>query len=251
MTDDPVPSERRRALVTGGAVRVGRAIAEALARSGYDLVLHFHSSSAAAEEVAEVLRGRGGRAFPVQADLSDPDQIGRPFDVVDRELGGLDLLVNSAATFSHHDPLEVDAAEWDRVFALNARAPFLCAREAARRIRRGSIVNIIDTGATQAWPGYVPYVASKAALASLTRGLAAALAPRIRVNGVAPGPVLLPENADGESEREAAAGRTALRRVGTAGDVADAVVFLAGADYVTGEVLRVDGGQHLGSRRAR
>jgi len=242
---------RPRALVTGGAVRVGRAIAEALARAGYDLVLHYHSSPSAAEEVAETLRSEGGRVVPVRADLSDPGQIGRPFDVVDRELGGLELLVNSAAIFPHHDPLAVDAEEWDRVFALNARAPFLCAQAAARRIERGSIVNIIDTGATEAWPGYVPYVASKAALASLTRGLAAAFAPRIRVNGVAPGPVLLPEDADGDSEREAAARRTVLRRVGAAEDVADAVVFLASTEYVTGEILRVDGGQHLKGRRER
>lgn len=243
--------DRPRALVTGGAVRVGRAIAEALAGAGYDLVLHYHSSSAAAEEFAERLRAKGVRAFPAQGDLSDPAQIQRPFDVVDRQLGGLELLVNSAAIFPRHDPLEVDAAEWDRVFALNARAPMLCSQAAAHRMERGSIVNIIDTGATEAWPGYVPYVASKAALASLTRGLAAAFAPRIRVNGVAPGPVLLPETADGEAERSAASRRTALGRVGTAEDVAGAVLFLANAEYVTGEILRVDGGQHLKGRRSR
>jgi pteridine reductase len=242
--------DRPRALVTGGAVRVGRAIAEVLAGAGYDLVLHYHSSSAAAEELSERLRAKGARTFLAQGDLSDPAQIRRPFDVVDRELGGLELLVNSAAIFPRHDPLEVDAAEWDRVFALNARAPMLCSQAAAHRMERGSIVNIIDTGATEAWPGYVPYVASKAALASLTRGLAAAFAPRIRVNGVAPGPVLLPETADGESERSAAARRTALGRVGTAEDVAEAVLFLANAEYVTGEILRVDGGQHL-KRRSR
>jgi pteridine reductase len=116
----------------------------------------------------------------------------------------------------------------------------------------GAIVNIVDTGAFQAWPGYVPYVASKAALASLTRGLAAAFAPRIRVNGVAPGAVLLPDGEDGEDGEEAraaAARRTALGRVGTPEDVAEAVLYLAGAAYVTGEIVRVDGGQHLRARR--
>lgn len=242
---------RRRALVTGGAVRVGRAIAEALAVHGYDLVLHYHSSATAAEELARRLRTGGARVFLARADLSDPAEIEHPFAVADAELGGLDLLVNSAAIFPHHDPLQVDAAEWDRVFALNTRAAFLCAQQAARRIRAGSIVNILDTGATEAWPGYVPYVASKAALTSVTRGLAAALAPDIRVNGVAPGPVLLPEAANGEAERAAAARRTALGRVGTARDVAEAVLFLAGAGYVTGEILRVDGGQHLRRHRGR
>jgi pteridine reductase len=114
----------------------------------------------------------------------------------------------------------------------------------------GAIVNIIDAGATQAWPAYVPYVASKAALASVTRGLAAAFAPRIRVNGVAPGTVLLPEDASDHEARVRAENRTALGRVGTPEDVAAAVLYLAAADYVTGEILRVDGGQHLRGRRA-
>lgn len=109
----------------------------------------------------------------------------------------------------------------------------------------GSIVNVIDTGWDEAWPGYVPYVATKAGLASITRGLARAWAPDIRVNGVAPGPVLLPVGEDAEEYREAAAGRTALGRVGTPEDVAEAVLYLARADYVTGEIIRVDGGQHL------
>jgi pteridine reductase len=110
-------------------------------------------------------------------------------------------------------------------------------------------VNIVDTGATEGWPSYVPYVASKAALASITRGLAVAFAPRIRVNGVAPGAVLLPESENDEGARLAAARRSVLGRVGDPLDVAEAVVYLAGAEYVTGEILRVDGGQHLKARR--
>ncbi|MFQ5530018.1 MAG: SDR family NAD(P)-dependent oxidoreductase, partial [Gemmatimonadota bacterium] len=185
---------RPRAVVTGGATRVGRAIAEALADAGYDLVLHYHSSEDEATEVAHLLGERGSRIEIVRADLSDPGQIALPFRAADTALGGLELLVNSAAMFPRVDPLEVTHADWDRVFALNARAPFLCAQQAAVRMASGggAIVNIVDTGATEAWPHYVPYVASKAALASLTRGLAAAFAPHIRVNGVAPGAVLLP-----------------------------------------------------------
>lgn len=242
---------RPRALVTGGAVRVGREIAVALARAGYDLVVHYNASAGPAEDTAGALRELGGRVTTARADLTDPAQIAVPFEAADEAFGGLDLLVNSAAIFPRMDALDVTAEDWDRVFALNARAAFLCCQEAARRMNRGAIVNIVDTGAWQAWPAYVPYVASKAALASLTRGLAAAFAPHIRVNGVAPGPVLLPDGADGEPERQAAARRTALGRVGTAEDVAEAVVYLAGAPYVTGEILRVDGGQHLKFRGGR
>lgn len=227
---------------------MGRAIVEALAEAGYDVAIHFHSSSAAADDLVKRLESEGGAAVSVQADLSDPAQISRPFEAVRDAFGGLDLLVNSAAIFPRVAALDATAADWDQVFALNARAAFLCSVEAGSRMLEGSIVNIVDTGATQAWPGYVPYVASKAALASVTKGLAAAFAPRIRVNGVAPGPVLLPEDADGVDDRDRAAGRTKLGRVGRPEDVAQAVLYLAEADYVTGEIIRVDGGQHLRNR---
>lgn len=239
---------RLRAVVTGGAVRVGRTIAERLASDGYDLVLHYHSSVEAARTTERRLRDLGATVEAVQADLTRPDQIPLLFEAAESAFGGLDLLVNSAAVFPRSDPLETTVDEWDRVFALNARAAYFCCQEAARRMKAGAIVNIVDTGADQAWPGYVPYVASKAALASVTRGLAAALAPDIRVNAVAPGPVLLPEDANGQAEREAVASLTALGRVGSPRDVADAVLYLARAEYVTGEILRVDGGQHLRPR---
>jgi len=228
-------------------VRVGRAIAEALAAAGYDLILHYHSSEADARTVARLIGEQGSCAEIVQADLSDPEQIARPFEAAEKALGGIDLLVNSAAIFPRVDPRTATHTDWDRVFALNARAPFLCAQQAALRMGPdgGAIINIVDTGASEAWPSFVPYVASKAALVSLTRGLAAAFAPHIRVNGVAPGAVLLPDGEDNETGRSAAARRTVLGRVGSATDVADAVVYLAGATYVTGVILRVDGGQHL------
>ena len=228
---------------------MGRAISERLAGAGYDLVLHYHSSEDEARTTARELRDLGARVETVRADLTVPEQIPRPFEAADSAFGGLDLLVNSAAVFPRSDPLETTVEDWDAVFALNARAAYFCSQEAARRMEAGAIVNIVDTGADQAWPGYVPYVASKAALASVTRGLAAALAPRIRVNAVAPGPVLLPEDADGPAERETVQRLTALGRVGSPADVADAVLYLAEADYVTGEILRVDGGQHLRPHR--
>ena len=236
----------RRALVTGGAVRVGRAISLALGRAGYQVGVHYRTSQADAAATVKDLKRMGGRAQAFRADLADPDQIPALFEEVDERLGGIDLLVNSAAIFPRSDALTLSAEDWDRVFAINARAPFLCAQQAARRMEAGSsIVNIADTGADEAWPSYVPYVASKAAVVSFTRGLARAWAPDIRVNAVSPGPVLLPDEESSESHERLAADRTVLGRVGTPEDVASAVLYLDGAAYVTGEVIRVDGGHHL------
>lgn len=237
--------ERRRALVTGGAARVGRAIALALGGAGYDVAIHYGSSSGAAAEVEAAVREQGGRAATLQADLSEGGEAERLVKRAAHELGGLDLLVNNAAIFPHGRPEEVTVGEWDRVFALNARAPFFCCRAAAGLMTPGgSIVNIADSGVEEGWPGYAPYLASKAALVSLTRSLARAWAPRIRVNAVAPGPVLLPESY-GEAEHAEAAERTLLKRVGRPEDVANAVLYLDRAPYVTGEVLYVDGGARL------
>lgn len=217
-----------------------------LAQAGYLLGIHYRSSRAEAAATVRDLKIFGTRPAVFRADLSLPEEIENLFDEVDSELGGVDLLVNSAAIFPRHDPLDVSAAEWDAVFAVNARAPFLCAQQAARRMGEGgSIVNIADTGAFEAWPSYVPYVATKAALVSQTLGLARAWGPRIRVNAVLPGPVLLPDDAAGPDEVEAAIRRTVLSRLGRPEDVAQAVLYLDRASFVTGELLRVDGGHHL------
>lgn len=240
---DPV-SAARRALVTGGAVRVGRAISLALGRAGYAVAVHFHGAGDAAEEVVGELRAMGREAVALRADLSRPEEIRSLFERLRGEAGwaGLGLLVNNAATFPRARPGEVGPEAWDEVFAVNLRAPFFCAVEARRLMADGGcIVNIADVAAFEAWPAYVPYAATQAGLVSITRGLALAWAPEVRVNAVAPGTVLLPEG----EEKEAAARRTALGRVGTPEDVADAVLYLAGASFVTGEVVRVDGGGHL------
>ena len=228
-------------------MRIGRSIALALGSAGWQVAVHYRRSEAPALEVVDILRRSGAGGVALQADLSDPEQIPRLIRSVGSELGGLELLVNSAAVFPRHDPLTVTAEDWDSLFGLNLRAPFLCAREAAKLMKEagGSIINIADTGSDEAWPGYVPYVASKAGLVSITRGLARAFAPSIRVNAVAPGPVLLPPGEDTPAHRRTAADRTVLGRVGTPEDVAEAVLYLATARYVTGEIIRVDGGQHL------
>jgi pteridine reductase len=236
----------RRALVTGGSARVGRSISLALGRAGYRVGVHYLYSQGDAASTVRDLKRMGTQPQAFRADLTDPAEIHRMFEELDQRLGGIDLLVNSAAIFPRQEALTVSPEDWDRVFQINARAPLLCAQQAARRMQPGSsIVNITDTGADEAWPGYVPYVASKAALVSLTRGLARAWAPDIRVNAVAPGPVLLPDAESSEAAEKLAAERTVLGRVGTPEDVAGAVLYLDQAPYVTGEVIRVDGGHHL------
>lgn len=236
---------RRRALVTGGAVRVGRTIAETLARSGYDVGVHaFRSLEAGRSAVAE-MGALGSRTQIFQADLRQADQIETLLHEAATFLGGLDLLVCSAATFERETSDGLTAEAWDDLFALNARAPYLCARAAAPLMKPGgSIVNVVDVAGLEAWPGYVTYAASKAALVSQTRSLAVALAPDIRVNGVAPGPVLPPEGT-GEAETAALDELTLPGLSGSPTDVAEAVLYLDRASYVTGQILRVDGGQTL------
>ena len=235
------------ALVTGGGVRVGRAIALSLAESGYDLVVSYNNSPAGAAEVASAVRRNGRRVHAVRADLSREGDVVHLASVAAERFGRLDLLVNSAATFVANDLLEVTAEEWDAVMAVNLRAPFLLVRETAEMLReaRGAVVNIVDLSALRPWTSHPHHSVSKAGLLHLTKVMALALAPEVRVNAVAPGDVLPPAHfsaADIERTRR----RVPLARIGTPDDVASAVRFLATADYVTGEVIVVDGGLGLG-----
>jgi NAD(P)-dependent dehydrogenase (short-subunit alcohol dehydrogenase family) len=231
------------ALVTGAAVRVGRAIALALADAGADVAVGYGRSAREAALTARELRGRGVRATAIRADLARPAEARRLVGDAVRELGRLDILVNSAAIFVRTPLPTATPAQFDRIMAINLRAPFLCAQAAARAMRRGGrIINIADVGAVRAWPGYIPYCASKAGVIALTKGLAAALAPDIQVNAVAPGVVLLPEGFPKDVSRRLA-GRVPMKRHGRPEDVAAAVRFFATCpDYITGQVLFVDGG---------
>ncbi len=238
---------QRVALVTGGAVRIGRAIALGLAAAGYDMVIGYRSSQGPAAEVATLVRKLGRRCVTVQADLSRPEAAEALVDAARSGYGRLDLVVNSAASFSSRPLLEVDADEWDAVMALNARAPHLVVRAAAGLLKEahGSVVNITDLSAFQAWNQYPLHAVSKATLAHLTRIQARALAPEVRVNAVAPGAVLPPDDWS-EERRQALADLTPLQRVGTPNDVVHAVLYLAEADFVTGQIIAVDGGRLLG-----
>jgi pteridine reductase len=237
----------KAALVTGAGVRVGRAIAVALAGAGADVAVHYHASAGAAEETASAIRALGRRAVALAADLSDPEA---PADLVRRSiqmLGTLDLLVHSAASFQRL-PLEAtEAAVWDASMNLIARAGMLLAREAAPtlRSRRGRVVLVSDFLALQPIRGYVAHSVSKAAAEGLVRALAVELAPEVSVNGVAPGTVLVPEGTSAE-QAERWARESLLRRNGEPADVAATVVFLcSGPSFITGQVIRVDGGKSL------
>lgn len=210
------------------------------------VVVHYNSSKAGAEETARLVRAAGGEAELERADLGEANA---PDGLIDRVLevhGSMDALVNSAAMMLRTPVGEVTTADWEAMFALNVRAPFFLSQRAAPALRlsRGAIVNIADLAAFESWPAYVPHGMTKAALVQMTRALARALAPEIRVNAVAPGVVLLPEGWTDKSAEQLEA-TTPLRRLGTPEDVAHAVVYLLEAEYVTGEVIRVDGGRHI------
>ena len=231
-------------LVTGGAVRVGRVIALALAREGADVAVGYHRSGVAARRTVSELRSLGVRAVALRADLGKPAEARGLIAAVVRRLGRIDVLVNNAAMFFRTPLATTTPAQFDRLIAVNLRGAFFCSQAAARAMGRrgGRIINIADVGATRAWPGYIAYGLSKAGVVMLTKGLAAALAPGIQVNAVGPGLVLLPEGFPRESSRRLAA-RIPMRRHGAAEDVAAAVTFFATCpDYITGQILYVDGG---------
>lgn len=235
------------ALVTGGAVRVGLEIARALADAGADVAIGYLRSAEAARAAVRDLQARGVRAVALRADLGRPREARALVAEAAKRLGRLDILVNNAALFFRTPVESTTPAQFDRLLAVNLRAPFLCSQAAARAMGRrgGRIINIADVGAVRAWPGYVPYGVSKAGVVMLTRGLAAALAPRIQVNAVAPGVVLLPEGFPRDRGRRLSA-RIPMGRHGRPTDVAQAVHFFATcSEYITGQVLFVDGGASL------
>jgi NAD(P)-dependent dehydrogenase (short-subunit alcohol dehydrogenase family) len=232
------------ALVTGGAVRVGRAIALALANAGADVAIGYRRSAREARATVRELMRRGVRAVAIAADLAEPAEARRLVEQTVDDLGRLDVLVNNAAIFLRTPFAETTAADFDRIIAVNLRGVFFCAQAAARAMGRrgGRIVNLADVGAVRAWPGYIPYGISKAGVLMLTRGLAAALAPAIQVNAVGPGVVLLPDGFPAARAKRLVE-EIPMRRQGHPSDVAAAVRFFATCpSYVTGQVLYVDGG---------
>jgi pteridine reductase len=233
------------ALVTGAAHRVGRALAVGLARDGFDIAMHYHASASKVGDALDEIRAAGVDARPFQADLAAPDGPAQLVGSVSRAYERLDVLVNSAAVMVRMKFGEVSASDWDSVLNLNLRAPFLLAQEASRHLPDGgSIINIADLAAYETWPGYIPHGVSKSGIVYLTRALARVLAPRLRVNAIAPGTVLLPDDFDPRAAAHLTA-TTPLQRDGSPDDVVQAMLYLLHATYVTGETIIVDGGRHV------
>lgn len=237
----------RVALVTGAGRRLGQALARALAGRGMTLAIHHHASSSGAAALRDEIVAAGGRAACFAADLSDAAAAAELPRRVAAELGGLDVLVNSAAVMHRRTFEETTPADWDATLDLNLRGIFFCTQGAAPALRaaRGKVVNLADLSGLEPWPGFAAHSVSKAGVVMLTRVLARALAPDVTVNAIAPGAVLVPEEYDAE-ERDRLARTTPLRRLGSPADVSAALLYLLeGGDYVTGDVLVVDGGRLL------
>jgi len=233
------------ALVTGGARRLGRAFGLALARQGFAILLHYHHSEEEAASTADAIRALGMPVYPVQADLTSSTKIESLFSTLEALPHPLKVLVNSAALMPRGDVRTLSAADFDAAIALNLRAPFLCAQEAAKRMDDGGlIVNVTDIGAQKAWSGFPAYTVSKAGLESLTRVLARSLAPMIRVNAIAPG-LVLPSEYVSEEEWKRLVERLPLKRPATADEITSALEFLLENEYITGQTIVVDGGYSL------
>jgi len=238
------------ALVTGGSRRIGRAIVERLADAGYAVAIHYGGAREEAEALAAELRQRGARAAVIAGDLADPAEVDLIVPAAEAALGPVTLLVNSASIFVADDVRTLDIPSWNRQFSVNLRAPSVLAGAMANRLpegRNGAIVNIIDQRVWKLTPQYYSYTLTKAALLTATQTMAQALAPRIRVNAVGPGPTL-PNARDGAARMEREAAATLLQHKVDATEIAEAVLYLAQARSVTGQMIAVDAGQHLGWR---
>ncbi len=235
-------------LITGGARRVGAAMVRALHAAGANVLVHYRSASAAAIALTGELNGeRRGSAVCYAADLRDVDALDRLVAAALREFGALDILINNASSFYPTPVGAITVAQWDDLIGTNLKAPLFLSQAAAPslRARRGQIINLVDIHGLRPLKGHPVYSAAKAGLAMLTRALARELGPEIRVNGIAPGPVLWPEDIDEALKREIVE-KTALRHAGTPADVARTALFLAkDAPYITGQIVVVDGGRSI------
>jgi len=237
----------RVALVTGAGQRLGSAFARALAERGMALALHYNRSAEGAELVRDDIRRAGGRAEVLQADLTDAEAARALAGRAAAQLGGLDVLVNSAAVMHRLGFEETSVAQYDEILDLNLRSPFFVAQGAAPFLRKagGRVVNIADLAGLEPWPGYAVHSVAKAGVVMLTKVMARALAPEVLVNAIAPGAVLVPDSYS-DDERDRLAAGTPLKRLGTPADAINALLYLLeGGDFVTGDILVVDGGRLL------
>jgi NAD(P)-dependent dehydrogenase (short-subunit alcohol dehydrogenase family) len=234
----------RTALVTGGAVRLGRAIALGMAERGADISLHYHASEAAAERTAEEIRALGRKCLLIRADLAEPDSPGKILEAANAVYGKTTILINSAAIFERGTLAATTPDLWEKTVAINLRAPFFLCQKFSSQTDRGDVIFIADARAERPGSDFLAYTLAKSALLALTRSLAKSLAPGVRVNAVAPGAVLPPPG-EGEEHLKRLIPRIPLDRPGTPEDVVRGVIYLLESPFVTGEVLRIDGGEYL------
>lgn len=236
----------KTAIVSGGAHRVGGAISLALAERGCRVVVHFHTSAAQADKTASEIEALGVECLKVQADLSQHAEVLALFEAIDQAGWSVDILVNSAAIMKADDLLTADENDWARTIDLNLKGAFFCLQQAAMRMQTqgGLIVNITDIAGRRPWPRHPIHSISKAGLEMLTQVAALRLAPKVRVNAIAPGPVVKPESMSTDRWQKITH-ELPLQRGGDARDVARAVLFLAENEFITGETLVVDGGNQL------
>jgi pteridine reductase len=244
-----VMTSRPIALITGAARRVGSVIARKLHAAGYDLALHYRHSSADMEALcAELENARSGSTMAIAAELADIEHLPTLVEAAVKRFGRLDALINNASAFYSTPIGTVTATQWNELFASNAQAPFFLSQAAALHLKssQGCIVNMVDIYAERPLAQHPVYSMAKAALAMMTMALAKELGPEIRVNGIAPGAVMWPEAGKEYVDRQELVARSALKRAGSAEDVATAVLFLVrDATFTTGQILRVDGGRAL------
>jgi NAD(P)-dependent dehydrogenase (short-subunit alcohol dehydrogenase family) len=240
-----VKLQGKTALVTGAGHRVGRALAVALGAEGMTVAVHYNKAQKDADETIRLISEAGGKGHAFGADLSDPESPRRLLSSVVKELGTLHVLINSAAVMKRHAFGSITPKDWEETMSLNLRAPFFVAQAAAAEMTEGgAIVNISDLAAFETWPSYLPHSISKAGIVKMTEGLARVLAPSIRVNAIAPGAVLLPDDWS-EQTGERLSDTTPLRRLGDPQDVVEAMLYLLRSDFVTGDTIVVDGGRRI------
>jgi NAD(P)-dependent dehydrogenase (short-subunit alcohol dehydrogenase family) len=236
-------------VVTGGAVRIGKAIALSLAEQGHPVGLHFGSSAAEAEETLREIRAQRGSAISIQADLSQPVTAAAAiFQQAGQAFGPIRILINSAATFAPGTLLNTTEADWDRHLHINCKAPFFLTQQFVRQLPDGTdgcVINILDWRAEVPIPGHAAYTVAKAGLLAQTRLLAQELGPRVRVNAIAPG-AILPAPGDSSEAFHRLGQKNPLQRVGSPAEIIRAVHYLLQAEFVTGEILHVTGGEELG-----
>ena len=237
--------QKRVALITGAAHRVGKAIALGLAKEGMKIALHFNQSQEQVNQTLEEIKALGAEAFAIQGNFADVAQIKNVVKKCQEHFKQIDVLINNAALYFKTPVGETSEPEWDDLLGINLKAPYFCAQyvsDLMKQKKRGKIINITDVAGISPWPEFIPYSASKAGLIAVTKGLAKALAPNIQVNAIASGTILMSEDATEEYKTEIK-DSTLLKKLGTPEDIVNAAIFLLkGSDFITGEVVVVDGG---------